>query len=141
MIRKFLSRFLSYECINDPINDKPYLHRWWLLGMPEEQRIYLHNFVADDWSRDFHDHPKWFISIGLKGSYVEETPKGKKVYKAPWIRYFPPNHIHRIALFPEEKSAWTLVITGKAVREWGFWTSESCWVHWKKYLEDNVREC
>jgi hypothetical protein len=82
MIERFLNWAFVHEEINGHQRCPTYLHRWtlfqprarllkpWLRGFG----IYLHKFVGDDWSYDLHDHPKRFISIGLKGSYVEETP-------------------------------------------------------------------
>jgi hypothetical protein len=95
-----------------------YLFRWILLKT-KIGNIYLHHFVADDWSLDLHDHPKRFISIGLKGWYYEDTPSGTVKYTAPWIRTFPGEHIHRLRV--PDKDTWTLVLVGAATREWGFW--------------------
>ena len=68
-----INRLFGYEEING--NGRcPYLHRWCLLVLPRGVRLYLHKFIGSDWSRDLHDHPKRFISIGLWGSYIEETP-------------------------------------------------------------------
>lgn len=51
-----------------------YLYRWTLMKLPFGYKVYLHHFVGDDWSLDFHDHPKRFWSIGLWGWYEERTP-------------------------------------------------------------------
>src|SRR5262249_18492584 len=69
-----------------------YLFRWTLLSTPWF-KIYLHRFVADDWSKDLHDHPKKFVTIGLRGSYLEVTPDHARQWRAPWIRSFPAEHI------------------------------------------------
>ena len=118
-----------------------YMHRWMLLPpLPNGRRLYLHHFLGDDWSKDMHDHPKAFFSIGLWGSYVEERPRelsigilysvppggagipvsgiARDTYRAPWIRRFPPHHIHRLV---EAKGCWTLVYTGPTVHPWGCW--------------------
>ena len=103
------------------------MHRWGILPKRISKKYlrgaanYLHCMVGDDWSRDMHDHPKPFLSIGLWGSYVEETPTGTRTYKAPWIRTFPAHHVHRLRLAPGCKRCWTLVFTGPETREWGFW--------------------
>ena len=108
-----------------------YLYRWILLAR-ENFNIYLHHFVDND-LKCMHDHPKRFISIGLKGWYIEQTPTGNEIYSAPWIRSFPPEHIHRL-LVPS-KSCWTIVIVFKKTREWGFWHLGK-WIPWFEYVHD-----
>ena len=116
--------FGKAEEINGRFRCPTYLYRWIVWKKTKNLKIYLHHFVGDDWSLDLHDHPKRFISIGLWGWYVEQTPGDSeahriKKYNAPWIRSFPANHIHRL-LVPS-KNCWTLVIVLKPVRDWGFW--------------------
>lgn len=130
----FLNKIFKLEEINGKNRCPTYMYRWTLVAT-KVFNIYLHHFVADDWSRDMHDHPKRFISIGLKGRYIEQTPNGFKYYRAPWIRTFPANHIHRIIL--SGGSCWTLVITLRPTREWGFW-HRGRWVFWKDYVADEV---
>ena len=119
------------EVISGHINPWPYLYRW-ILFNSKQFKIYLHQFVGDDY-KDMHDHPKRFISIGIKGWYIEETPAGRKIYHAPWIRSFPANHIHRL-LVPS-KSCWTIVIVFKKTREWGFWHLGK-FIPWYEYVHD-----
>jgi hypothetical protein len=125
-------RRMKLEEINGGRRCPTYLYRWELARFPGKRAIYLHNFVGDDWSRDLHDHPKRFISIGLKGRYIEETPNGERLYRAPWIRTFPATHIHRLRLI-DKQPCWTVVIVLKTVREWGFWHNRR-WIEWKKYV-------
>lgn len=120
----------------------PYMKRWTLLRLKWKSKtfftLYLHRMIDQDWSKDFHDHPKRFISIGLRGSYLEETPNGNKTYRAPWIRTFPASHIHRLRIIGN-KPCWTICLTFKTVQGWGFWiyTEEFRYFFpWKKYVED-----
>jgi hypothetical protein len=145
--RSFWDRVFRKEEINGHGACPTYLYRWTLLRLGPIA-VYLHHFVGDDWSRDFHDHPKRFITIGLWGRYREETPalwpfKGKGIhdYRAPWIRTFPAEHQHRIIA----RNCWTLVIVGPKVREWGFWHRGS-FIPWRQYVDDRelvekVRSC
>ena len=95
--RALWHRISGYEAIGDIFSGgRPYLHRWRLLSLPNGRRLYLHHFVRSDSQRDLHDHPKTFISIGLLGGYVEETPHGRKRFVAPFIRKFPPEHLSLI---------------------------------------------
>lgn len=120
------------EEINGANRCPTYLFRWTVLAVRGWFGVYLHHFVGDDWSRDLHDHPKRFISIGLSGWYLEDTPGGKvHRYNAPWLRSFPATHIHRIRV--PCKSCWTLVIVLRPVREWGFWHLGK-FFHWRTYV-------
>lgn len=146
MIERVLTALFKREEINGGNRCPTYLYRWTLF-QPRRPRalwrgfgIYLHKFVGDDWSRDLHDHPKRFISIGLKGGYAEWTPRPNTpgfadltVFTAPWIRTFPANHIHRITLRSDRRPCWTLVIVLWHVREWGFWHLGE-FIHWRTYV-------
>ena len=76
-----MNRILDHEEINGGERCPTYMHRYRLLRIGKRVAVYLHKFVADDWSRDMHDHPKRFVSIGLWGSYVEETPTGDRLLR------------------------------------------------------------
>jgi hypothetical protein len=132
--------FFRKEEINGDGACPTYLYRWTLLRLGPIA-VYLHHFVGDDWSRDLHDHPKRFITIGLKGKYREITPARAPWdlpgayevhdFRAPWIRTFPAEHRHRILA----NDCWTLVIVGQKVREWGFWHDGTFWP-WRQYVND-----
>ena len=133
-----------------------YFYRW-TLARAFGCSAYLHHWVGDDWSLDMHDHPKRFVSIGLKGGYIEETPSDKVFaalhgwsfveehnFRAPWIRTFPAEHQHRVRIVPGT-DCWTLVLTGRASRPWGWWHGGT-WVHWQTYvgsalLREKVKAC
>jgi hypothetical protein len=130
-VRDLLTRlFGAPEEINGAERCPTYLYRW-TIGRVGWFKVYLHHFVGDDWSHDLHDHPKRFISIGLWGWYEEETPAGKRIWRAPWVRSFPAEHIHRISV--PSKSCWTLVAVLKSVRPWGFW-NEGRFIPWREYV-------
>lgn len=139
------------------VNDEPYLTRYCLLALPGGRRLYLHHFTGDDWSRDPHDHPKTFWSIGLRGCYDEDVYQAQAVgriqrvdsagfhwdrqavfqrrvrWTAPWFRKFPAEHIHNIHMV-DGGTAWTLVWTGKESRMWGFWEDSKRWVDFRTYI-------
>lgn len=152
---KLLDRWFAREEMDGDGRCATYLVRWTLLKA-KGWSVYLHHFVGDDWSRDLHDHPKRFISIGLWGRYVEETPApslvralwlnappAERVFRAPWIRTFPADHIHRLRLV-NGRPCWTLVIVLKAVRRWGFW-HQGKFVGWREYVgseaADKMKSC
>jgi hypothetical protein len=139
----WLNRNFEIEEINGE-RCPTYLYRWELIGVGKVFAIYLHQFVGNDWTRDLHDHPKRFISVGLRGRYIEETPTGNRLFRAPWIRTFPATHIHRLSLVDPLQDCWTLVIVSRSVRQWGFWHN-GIWTRWKEYLKtptaDEQRDC
>ena len=117
------------------------LRRWTLFRLPGGRALYLHNFRCSD-ARWLHDHPKRFVTIRLKGGYVEEyllpwewlasLPLARRQCRAPWIRSFPANHIHRVRV--SRRGCWTLAWAGRATRDWGFLRGNR-WIHWRRYRE------
>lgn len=142
LIPRMLTRLFGVEEINGANRCPTYLYRWCVLSTPWF-KAYLHKFVGDDWSLDLHDHPKRFVSVGLWGGYTEFLPHGSTHYRAPWIRTFPAEHIHRVAL-GEHKTCWTLCLVFKAVRQWGF-VHAGEWIHWREYVRsetaDEMKSC
>jgi hypothetical protein len=157
-VPRILTRlFGKAEEINGGNRCPTYLYRWAILPRRLSERIgkvnvYLHRFVGDDWALDLHDHPKRFISIGLWGSYVEHTPKfcwgngrlcesctRQRVWRAPWIRSFPANHIHRLTGPTPERPCWTLVVVGREVRSWGFWNLGE-FIPWRRYVGSSLAD-
>jgi hypothetical protein len=131
-LSKLFNRIFRLEKINGDGICPTYLYRWTLLP-GRWFKVYLHHFVGDDWAKDLHDHPKRFISIGLRGQYIEETPTGEREYCAPWIRTFPATHTHRLRML-NGGECWTLVIVFRSVRQWGFW-HQGTWIHWRSYVD------
>lgn len=108
--------------------EKSYLRRW-SFGHRKIGSVRLHQWLGPDDDRAPHDHPWWFITFVIKGSYLDYTPSpdpsqvmtGELVPR--WaVRYRPARHRHTVDPF---KSTWTLVVTGPVVRKWGFWPYES----------------
>jgi len=170
--RRWVDRVFEREEMDGDGRCATYLVRWTLLKLPRGMGVYLHHFVGDDWSRDMHDHPKRFISVGLRGSYIEETPSPhamqwlaelgyephiypcgcsrhkvgfglcatyssrQRIYRAPWLRTFPADHVHRIRLIGG-KPCWTLVVVLTTVRRWGFWHIGR-WIPWREYVNSDT---
>jgi hypothetical protein len=123
-----------------------YMYRWNLFEC-KWFSIKLHKIMLSDYDC-LHDHPWPFISIILKGGYIEHRQimrdNGmpglyrrldkkiiKRIYHPGNILYRPANSIHKLEIY---QPAWTLVFTFKKQREWGFWTPKG-WIHWTKYIE------
>lgn len=93
--------------------------------------IMLHWIQKPDPEPDLHDHPVTFLSVILRGGYVEKTPSGYCVRRFfNFIR--AANHIHAIRYVMPDTL--TLCFVGPKVREWGYHAKEG-WVHWKDYQQ------
>lgn len=130
----------SRELINgDGIVDD-YLVRWHLLKVPGLFSVYLHWFTNDDWSIDKHDHPKRFWTIGLRGSYIDESTNGTRTFVAPWFRSFPPEYSHRLVMLRDTNGkplpCWTLCIVGRLKCDWGWWVD---WQTAKRFVSEAER--
>ena len=95
--------------------ENPYLTRWALVTRFGSLR--LHKWRCGDDDRNFHDHPWWFITIVLKGSYIDISPHGEDHLRRFSVRFRPAHHRHTV----KTDGAWTLLVTGPQVRTWGFW--------------------
>jgi hypothetical protein len=113
----------------------PLLTRYFLFRVPWFG-VYVHHLLRSDYDRSLHDHPFSFISIILKGGYLEhhdQTKDGNEVAelrKVGDILLRPAEWRHRLELFPG--GAWTLIIVGPRVRPWGFHLP-SGWCWWRKH--------
>lgn len=136
-MRAFFNRLCRYETMSGNGACPVYLERWTIL-LAFKCGLYLHHFLGDDWALDPHDHPRRFVSIGLKGWYHEDVfdTAGKLVathrYQAPWFRTFPAKHTHRVRA-AECGNVWTLVIVLPKSRDWGF-VQNGKWVQFRDYV-------
>lgn len=120
-------------------DDQVFLDRWGF-GVRRLGTIYLHRMEAPDPGVDLHDHPWSFVTIVLKGGYVEQresirdddTPKIKFEHRRPLRpRLMRLDECHTIARLLG-KVSWSLVITGPVRRSWGFYTPDG-WMHHNAY--------
>jgi hypothetical protein len=105
----------------------------------------VHHILRSDEDRELHDHPWPFVSVILRGGYLEERP----IFDEPpqWVTPEPtastwhgPGSVlirrassrHRLVL-PRWKTAWTLFFMGPRLQVWGFYTSDGK-VLWDEYL-------
>jgi hypothetical protein len=96
----------------------PYVHRW-RLELRGAGSLRVHHWTGNDDNRAFHDHAWWFWTLVVKGGYTDNHPGGFEILRAPALRYRPAEYQH--AVFPHEGGAWTILLTGPKVRNWGFW--------------------
>lgn len=116
----------------------PYLKRWWVIPRNRFFNIYLHQFLRSDDDRALHDHPWVNVSVLLRGSYLEHLRDGQVLLRKPWRPWAPwrliarlPTSAHRVALI-DNRSVWTLFLTGPNVRAWGFLCPQG-WRHWRDF--------
>lgn len=75
--------------------------------------INLHWWYQDD-GETFHDHPRWSITIVLRGQLIEETPWKTKILNPGSIVIRSYRSIHRFKMDSRYKGkTWTLFIVGK----------------------------
>lgn len=118
-------------------NDRPYLDRLRMIQTPLFG-IYLHRIHGPDRDRGPHDHPWWFASLVLSGSYFEhlwDNPADPKVYRARNHPRWSVKSIRRSqahAIQEVDGCLWTLVLTGPRHKTWRFWIDGRP-VDWKDY--------
>lgn len=91
--------------------------------------VFIHKIMRSDHDRALHDHPWNFVSIILRGSYVEHTPQSQRAFSSGRILVRPAYWLHRLEL---TSPVWTLVFVGSNFRRWGFLT-KSGWCWWRHY--------
>lgn len=123
-----------------------YLERRYLIPRNQRANFYLHKFLKSDEDEALHDHPWNWCSIILKGHYTEHRQDGTSRRGPGSIVLRKPEVAHRVELDrvntgvvwqpgqrPEfttrEKPVWTLFLTGKKTRVWGFHCRLG-WVPW-----------
>lgn len=104
----------------------PYVIRW-RLEFPFGS-IRVHHWLSNDDNRAVHDHPWWFLTFVVKGGYTDSQPGKVDVLTAPAVRFRKAEHRHTV--FPHPGGAWTILITGRPLRKWGFW-------HKDKFIKAN----
>lgn len=92
--------------------------RWEILKTPFGS-IWLHAIHKADTDKHLHNHPWDFISVVLKGSYYEQTPKGNKKQYPGKINVRNGEGYHKI-LELVSPVVYTLFFVSKPKRQWGY---------------------
>lgn len=105
--------------------------------------IRIHHILRSDDDRAFHDHPWPYLTIILRGGYIEHTPIFNKsglycgvkstIRRPGSILFRSAKSWHRLEVIPGA-DCWTLFCTGKYVQTWGFLTSPEFKTNYRKYL-------
>ena len=87
--------------------------------------------------RPLHDHPWWFASLVMSGSYIEHTAEWAAHRRRASVALRSSSFQHRIELpvgaDGPPRSCRTLVVTGPKVRAWGFWCGRDRFVPWDQF--------
>lgn len=111
--------------------DSNYLIRLHIIKTPIFA-ICMHWILRPDRERDLHDHPVNFLSIILRGGYVEERSGKRLAFKTRrFFNFIRATDIRRICYV--NSPCITLCFMGPKIREWGFYTSRG-WIYWKDYF-------
>src|SRR5882724_2366940 len=100
------------------LSECPYLERW--VVNFRLFSIRLHHWMASDDQRHFHDHPWWYVSFVLSGSYIDRSLDGDVPRATHSIAAYKATHRHSVII---DRPCWTLLFTGRECRVWGFWVN------------------
>jgi hypothetical protein len=144
----FMERF---EIPNLDRPEETYLTRWRIIQTPLFA-IYVHRMDGPDSRDTLHDHPWDFLSIILRGGYIEMVPvmclydpntgeHEAHACKAIWRnaskgRRFNRKRAEDLHVISELTSTrtWTLVLTGPRKRTWGYLDSDGTWTPYNEHF-------
>jgi hypothetical protein len=98
----------------------PYLIRW-VVNL-KLFSIRVHYWISSDDDRALHDHPWWFITLLLRGSYIDIGEKSQDVLKRGSMRFRRALHRHTVKVL--ERGTVTVMLTGPYCRSWGFYVGD-----------------
>ena len=100
-----------------------YLSRWWIVNVPLLGGFAVHRMDGPDARDVLHDHPFGFVSLVLRGGYVEQRldPRTMMVaeHRVTWWNRMRPWDAHCIVRLLRAPT-WTLLWIGRTRRTWGF---------------------
>lgn len=108
----------------------------------------IHEWSGDDDHRAFHDHGQWFITLVLRGGYVDVRPDtrpghgGKVEYdvlRCGSIRFRPATYQHKVT--EVKPGTVTLLLKGRPSRRWGFFQDGRAWKRDKYFAEHGHHGC
>jgi hypothetical protein len=138
-------RWAFLEGLDIGADNDPYLDRLRIIQTPWFG-IYLHHIHRPDREGDPHDHPWWFASLVLAGSYEEDVWPDKTVTFPTWVvrkrgRWSLRSLNRDMAHIITEVNGplWTLVLVGPRMSDWGFWQEGRCIPFHEYYAENPER--
>lgn len=105
-------------------DDGTYLTRWRIIQTPL-CALYLHRLSGPDPRTTLHDHPWNFLSVVLRGGYIERrldpsTTEVDEQHRVRWFNRVRANDAHAIVTL-KRTPTWTLLLVGRRRRTWGYW--------------------
>ncbi len=98
--------------------------------------VCLHYLNEPDPEPYLHDHPVTFLSLILRGGYIEvRSAPGRiqmRLLEHRWYNWIRATPEDRHTIIDVKPHTVTLALMGPKSREWGFHT-DGGWVHWKAY--------
>lgn len=102
-------KFFDRMKAKDPTSKRPNALPWWC-----PVNAFLHHWrLGPDTPESFHDHPRWSITICLKGKIVERTPWGDTTLTPGSIVFRSHKAIHAFEIPNDAGEVWTLFIVGR----------------------------
>lgn len=99
----------------------PYAYRYVFLFFGFAIRIHIwkcSDAPTTQGTGHYHNHPWWFITFVIKGSYTDFTPTGKELLKRFTLKFRKANHLHYVV--PSKGGCITILFTGRPLQKWGF---------------------
>ena len=117
----FMERF-EVPNLDDPT--QTYLSRLRIVQTPW-CALYLHRMDGPDSRPTLHDHPWNFVSLILRGGYVERrldptTMRVTERHRVRWVNRVRTHDAHAITTLLRVPT-WTLLLVGPRRRTWGYW--------------------
>lgn len=135
MIEAILRKLFKIREIPHP-DGGLYLRRYFITPRWFPLRVFVHQIFTPDPDRSMHDHPWDFVTFPLSGYHeirLHDVHGRFNAYIWPWQCHTrPAEYVHSIYQL-DKSPTWTIMVTNKARREWGFWVDDK-WVHWREYL-------
>jgi hypothetical protein len=79
--------------------------------------VWIHKFDHGDSRATLHDHPASFVSLVLRGGYIEIRPTGPRIIRHINIMRIKDCHyISNLLRTP----TWTLLLIGRQKKRWGY---------------------
>jgi hypothetical protein len=102
---KWFDRKLAVE----PTAKRPNALPWWF-----PVNAFLHHWqLGPNTPESFHDHPRWSITICLKGRIIERTPWGERLLRPGSVVIRSRKAIHAFEIPEGAGEVWTLFIVGR----------------------------
>lgn len=119
----------------------PYLYRWTLILFGFSIR--LHHWIRSDDKRHFHDHASNFISIVLRGHYINYVNVDGSIHgttvEAGEMWYSNATKRHYLDI--PAGGAWTLLFFGRPYHKWGFYVNNHKWRPLRYFHKFGIPPC